>query len=361
MFEAIDCILLFNGLTALIVSAVGVEVLICVFQETSIQDEHSNQANEYLKQDTTKRILRWRCVFNQFCVLLLEDHSITYNYERKTAGEKSNPFEQHASLLIGATRLLIQNHRDQDLGRFTLNEIQTWFTYIACLKDTYLWVKFTKENQAVLTDLHDEIDQNKKCGIGGNEYPHFNAASLLIRCSYIIHIKRDDFLWDLLKEWEVASGFFLSKFVLMQDDYFTRKNVYDFTNKTQKHVFDKNSTTSPYFPYIGKLPSMASEISSSAPLAVQDYFEAMSKCIKGQMRTISATYFYCSSTNNDKTNIQKYLDYLDTITSQLRQDMKKIKTCEKQRRYQRQIQIKKNIKKKENSSHSTLVQCTSVP
>jgi hypothetical protein len=107
MLEKIDCILLFNGLTALIVSAVGVEVLICIFQDTSIQDEHSNQANESLKQDTTQRIFRWRRVFNKFCVVLLKYHSITYAYERQATGEKSNPFEQHVRLLIEAIRLLI--------------------------------------------------------------------------------------------------------------------------------------------------------------------------------------------------------------------------------------------------------------
>ena len=92
MLEKIDCILLFNGLSALIVSAVGVEVLICISQYTGIQ-EHINQENESLKQDTTKLIFRWRCVFNKFCVMLLEEHSITYAYERKATGEKSNPFK----------------------------------------------------------------------------------------------------------------------------------------------------------------------------------------------------------------------------------------------------------------------------
>jgi hypothetical protein len=339
MLEKIDCILLFNGLSALIVSAVGVEVLICISQYTGIQ-ENINQENESLKQDTTKRIFRWRCVFNKFCVLLLEEHSITYAYERKATGEKSNPFEQHVQLLIEATRLLIQNHNDQDLGSFTLKEIQAWFYYIDCLKGTYLWKQFTKENCVLLTDLHDEFDQNKKCGTGGKEYPHFNAAALLIRCSYIIHIQRDHFLWELLKEWEVASGLFLSKFVLKQNDYFT--------NKTQQ-VIVKDSLF-PYFPYIGSLPYTAlhEKIGTCAPLAVHEFFEEMSECLKGQMMTISATNSYCSTSNNDnKTNIQRYLTYLETITRQLMLDMNKIKTCEKQRRYHI-----KNSPKKRKTQHT---------
>jgi hypothetical protein len=128
MFEKKNCrsILLFNGLSALILSAVGVELLIyIIIQDTTIQNEESDRTNDngdMLEQDSIKWIIRWRGVFNKFCKNLLEDHLIdlennyiTYSYERKATVKQSNPFQNHAVLLIEATKLLIQNHNDQEL------------------------------------------------------------------------------------------------------------------------------------------------------------------------------------------------------------------------------------------------------
>lgn len=334
MSEKIDRILLFNGLSALFLTAAGVELLIYFCQDTINQFEHS-----YHKVDSTKRISRWRDVFKCFCEGLLEDNSMTYSYERMSTGEKSNPFDQHAILLIQATRLLIKNHNDQELGPCTMREIKSWFSFIDCLKDTNFWGRFTEQTRTVLTKLHDEFDQNKKCG-GRHEYPHFNAEALLIRCSYIIHIRRNDFSPRLLHQWEVASGLFLSSSVFKQDDYFPKE--------TEEHVS---------FPYISNFPSKRfHEIynNSSTPLAVHGFFEVMKKCVEGQMMTINANLnLFCF---NDKTNLemcQIYAELSKRITTDLDMDFVKIKGAEKQRRHLRTRHCNKRRKSTEPAIESS--------
>ncbi len=153
----------------------------------------------------------------------------------------------------------------------------------------------------MLTGLHDEFDENKH-EIGRHEYPHFSAAALLIRCSFIIYFQREIFNWELMSKWEAASGIFLSKFVLKHDDYFTKK--------TQKPGIVQDIVYPP-FPYIGNLlPSKAlHEIYSNTtvPLSFHEMFEAMNNRIMGQMRTISDTSFNCS---DNKESIANYVHLL---------------------------------------------------
>jgi hypothetical protein len=72
--------------------------------------------------------------------------------------------------------------------------------------------------------------------------------------------------------------------------------------------------------------------SETVPLPVHDMFEVMNNRIMGQMRTISDTNFNCL---DNKELITNYVHLLETIKGKMNTDLKKIKSCEKQRRHHR--------------------------